>query len=308
MLSAKSPPCVVATNLSDKLVSCIVYYLGVRSATMNSSAAIDSKGFDVLAEASSAVASRLGDAVVEKISRAILEGRLKPGDALPSEARIAEAFGVSKAVAREAVRDLAANGMVLVQQGKVSRVRAPDAEPLDRFFRFAVRGSANGLSQAIELRRILEPAAARLAAMRRTAADVAGLRAILAEMGRALSDVPAWIEADIRFHEAIAAATGNRLLAFQLRGLRPVNREVMERFNSRDHRGPAEWRETLRRHVVVVDAIESGDAARAEAAMRAHFEAADTAIRELFPSLSSETRAADEPARSHKNTNLGEFA
>lgn len=265
--------------------------------------------FDLLAEASSAVPSRLGDAVVEKISRAIMEGHLKPGDPLPAESRIAAAFGVSKAVAREAVRDLAARGMVLVQQGKVSRVRAPDAEPLDRFFRFAVRGSANGLSEAIELRRVLEPAAARLAAMRRSADDIAALRAILADMNEALADVPAWIEADIRFHEAIASATGNRLLAFQLRGLRPVNREVMERFNSRDHRGPAEWRETLRRHVIVIDAIEAGDADRAEAAMRAHFAAADAAIRELFPRQGIDPKAVRESTRRRrKQTVQGDAA
>ena len=65
-------------------------------------------------------------------------------------------------------------------------------------------------------------------------------------MEASLTDVPRWIEADLDFHEAIAASAGNRLLDLQIRALRPVIREVMELFNSRSTRTAADWRKTYR--------------------------------------------------------------
>jgi GntR family transcriptional repressor for pyruvate dehydrogenase complex len=233
---------------------------------------------------SDVVPMRLGDAVIQRLTAAIHDGRLKPGDALPSEARIAASFGVSKPIAREAIRQLAAMGVVNIQQGKVTRVQALDAAPLDRFFRFAVRGRRNGLTEAVELRRILEPPIAAHSALRRSDADIARLDAILARMESALGDVPRWIEADLDFHEAVAASSANRLLDFQIRGLRPVIREVMEIFNSREARTQADWRQTYQRHVRVVEAIRAGDASTAFAAMNSHFEAAEAAIAELATS------------------------
>jgi GntR family transcriptional repressor for pyruvate dehydrogenase complex len=225
---------------------------------------------------------RLGEAVIEKLTQAILDGRLKPGDALPSEGRIAASFGVSKQVAREAIRELAAMGVVHIQQGKVTRIRDLDAEPLGRFFRFAVRGSETGLHEAIELRRILEPPIARLAAPARSAVQLHALQQILTRMEKSLGDVPAWIQADLDFHEAIGAMSGNRLLKFQIRALRPIISEIMEMFNSRGERGPTDWRLTFERHLRIFKAIEAGDADAAFAAMTQHFEAADVAIRELY--------------------------
>ena len=227
------------------------------------------------------VPMRLGDIVIQRITQAIHDGRLKPGDALPSESRIAASFGVSKPIAREAIRQLAAMGVVHIQQGKPTRVQALDAAPLDRFYRFAVRGRANGLTEAVELRRILEPPIAAHSALRRSADDIEKLDLILARMEDALGNVPRWIEADLDFHEAVAASSGNRLLDFQIRGLRPVIREVMEIFNSREARGPKDWRRTFDRHARVVEAIRTGDPSAASAAMNSHFEAAEAAIAEL---------------------------
>ncbi|MBS7699211.1 MULTISPECIES: FadR/GntR family transcriptional regulator [unclassified Chelatococcus] len=243
---------------------------------------VDIDPLDLLLGAEDVAPVRLGEAVIEKLTQAILDGRLKPGDALPSEGRIAASFGVSKQVAREAIRELAAMGVVHIQQGKVTRIRDLDAEPLGRFFRFAVRGSATGINEAIELRRILEPPTTRLAAKARSEAELANLGAILARMEESLGDVPSWIEADLDFHEAVGTMSGNRLLKFQIRALRPIISEIMEIFNSRGNRGPAEWRETYERHVRIFEAIKAGDANAAFNAMSQHFEAADAAVKELF--------------------------
>jgi GntR family transcriptional repressor for pyruvate dehydrogenase complex len=226
--------------------------------------------------------SRLGDAVIERLTQAIVDGRLKPGDPLPSEREIAASFGISKPIAREALRELAAMGVIQVQQGKVSRIRAIGSAPLERFFRFAVGRTEQGLHDAVELRRMLEPQIARLAASRHSAADLARLHEILAAMQDALGDVPRWIAADLAFHGQLAAMTRNALVALQMRGLEPVIGEMMVRFNDRAARTRADWKQTLERHVRIADAITSGDPKAAEAAMQRHFEAADDAIAEIF--------------------------
>lgn len=240
--------------------------------------------------ASDVVPFRLGDALIARITQAIHDGRLKPGDALPSEARIATSFGVSKPIAREAIRQLAAMGVVHIQQGKPTRVQALDAAPLDRFFRFAVRGSKTGLTEAVELRRVLEPPIARYSAERRSSADLERLAGILVRLEASLTDVPRWIEADLAFHASIGRASHNALVTLQLQGLEPIVREMMGRFNARGRRTAKDWRETFERHRRVALAIVAGDAEAAEAAMQAHFAAADNAIEEIFGSGKAATK------------------
>ena len=176
---------------------------------------------------------RLADGVLAALSQAILDGRLKPGEALPSEAALAASFGVSKQVVREAVRQLAALGAVQIGQGRATRVvEMTDAQPLARFWRFAVGSTREGLAEAVEMRRILEPQVARLAAKHATPDGVAALRGALKRMDAALGDVPAWIPADLDFHEQLGRMSGNRLVRLQVQGLRPVIEEVLRHFNS----------------------------------------------------------------------------
>ncbi len=238
---------------------------------------------DVLAafEAVSLTNIRLVDRVVAELSAAILDGRLR--NALPGEARLAGSFGVSKQVVREALRQLSALGIVQTGQGRATRVRIIDAEPLGRFWQFAAGNTAEGLAEAVELRRMLEPQVARLAAQRRDLAGMEQLRKILGRMEAAIGDTGAWIEADLDFHDQLGRLSGNRLVRLQVHGLRPVIQQVMLRFNARANRSGADLRETWNRHARVVAAVERGDPDEAAAAMLAHFAAADDAIAELFP-------------------------
>jgi GntR family transcriptional repressor for pyruvate dehydrogenase complex len=226
--------------------------------------------------------SRLGDAVIERLTQAILDGRLKPGDALPSEGRIAARFGISKPIAREALRELAAMGVIQVQQGKTSRVRAIDSGPLARFYRFAIGNTRQGMLDAVELRRMIEPQIARVAAGRRTPADIVALQAVLARMKASLGQIPAWMEADLAFHNHLAVMTHNSLIMLQSKALEPVVGQMMVRFNARTEREMPDWEATFVRHAKVADAVIAGDATAAETAMRQHFEAAEAAIAEIY--------------------------
>ncbi len=227
---------------------------------------------------------RLGDVVTEYLTKAIIDGRLKTGDSLPSEGQIASAFGVSKQVARESIRELAALGVVHIQQGKSSRVRAVSPEPLSRFYRFSIVGNGAGLTQAVELRRILEVPIARLAAIRRSPEQMEAIESCLARMPAKLGHPEEWIEIDLEFHQLLAAATGNALLHFQVTGLAPLIREVNQTFSSR--RSEIDWNRTLARHDAIVEAVRKGDGEAAAQAMIRHFEAADDAIGEIYPPAS----------------------
>lgn len=228
-----------------------------------------------------AASVRLGEVVLEWLSKAILEGRLKIGDPLPAESRLASAFGVSKPVVREAVRELAALGVVHIQQGKVARVRAVDAGPLIQFYRFAVSEDADGLADANELRKIIEPQAAIYAARRGTGPERERLTNALQRMEASIGDAEKFTNADIQFHETIAAMTGNRLLSLQMQGLRTVIRSVSEILTARPERTATHWEETVARHRAIHDAIVAGQEDAAALAMSEHFSAADAAIDQL---------------------------
>ena len=233
----------------------------------------------------SVAAVRLVDRVTGELSAAILDGRLAQDGALPSEARLAAEFGVSKQVIRESLRQLAALGVVQNGQGRATRVRRLDAEPLGRFWRFAAAGTGEGLAEAVELRRMLEPQAAHLAAQRRTEADLAALHLITTRMRAALGDVMLWVAGDLDFHDQIGRMTHNRLLWLQVRGLRPVIEEVLARFNNRPGQDAATRQATLLRHLRIADAIVTADPDAAQAGMLDHFKAAEVALAELFPRI-----------------------
>jgi len=226
-------------------------------------------------------ARRLADVISDAIARAVLEGKLAPGDALPSEGELAREFDVSRPIAREALRHLTSAGLVHTQQGKVARVKALNGEPLDRLYGMAARSSLLRLREANEMRRVIETSVTKLAAERRHPDGVAALRAAWKTMTEAGTNPALFTLADIAFHQAIAQATGNSMIQIQMEGLKSVQREVSELFTQRNTRTMADWRATLERHRDVMDAIIAGDAAAAESAIEAHYGAADVASLEV---------------------------
>ncbi|MGH6860144.1 MAG: FadR/GntR family transcriptional regulator [Phyllobacterium sp.] len=229
--------------------------------------------------------SRLADGVSDAIAAALFDGRISPGEPLPPEGEIAREFGVSKPIAREALRQLTAAGLIFTQQGKVARAKALSGEPMERIYGYAVRSSLKRLREANEMRRVIESGIARLAAERRDAVGLETMRQALADMRASLLEPAAFTEADILFHLGLALATGNAMIRVQMEGMRSVQREVSELFSRRAHRTDADWRATIERHQDVYEAILAGDAQRAEEKIRSHFDAADIASLEVADKL-----------------------
>lgn len=156
-------------------------------------------------------------AIVAHLGAAIVRGEVAPGAALPPEHELEARYQAGRGVVREAVKILAAKGLVSVRPRHGTHVRpAHDWSMLDRDVLGWLRGG-DGLGDEIllaldETRAIIEPAAAALAAERATAEDCARIEAALAAMERGQDDPAAAIAADKAFHLAIIDATHNPIL------------------------------------------------------------------------------------------------
>jgi GntR family transcriptional repressor for pyruvate dehydrogenase complex len=231
---------------------------------------------------------RLADSVSHEIATALFDGRIAPGEALPSEGEIAADFGVSKPIAREALRQLAAAGLISTQQGKVARAKEINGEPFERIYGYAVRSSLERLREANEMRRVIETGIVRLAAERQDKAGLTIMERALEDMRRGLGDPEAFTEADIMFHLGMALATGNTMIRVQMEGMRSVQREVSTLFSQRSNRTEADWNATLNRHEAIFRAVSAGDVEQAERSIVVHYEAADVASLEVADKLDSE--------------------
>jgi DNA-binding FadR family transcriptional regulator len=161
----------------------------------------------------------LTDEAIDKIKAMIVSGALRPGDRLPKEADLAESLGLSRNSLREAVRALALIRVLDVRQGDGTYVTSLEPGLLLDALTFVVDFHRDDtVLQFLEVRRILEPAAAALAAQRMSEQDIAKLRVVTAHLGAAPT-VEALVANDLEFHRLIAAGTGNTVLCSLIDGL-----------------------------------------------------------------------------------------
>jgi len=211
----------------------------------------------------------LAEKVVAALQRDIETGRFAAGDRLPTEPELAASFGVSRTVIREAVSRLKADGMLVSRQGAGVFVATA---PLQRSFRIRDEEVTQGvaLREIFELRLCLEVEAAALAAVRRSEADLAVLAHWLGEMDRTKHGADVGVGADIEFHRAVAAASGNGKLADFQRYLSSLLSESVTIARTNTLKQPALVDAVIEEHRRIHRAIGEGSAARAREAMRSH--------------------------------------
>lgn len=211
---------------------------------------------------------RLYEQIAASIRGRIVSGELHQGDRLPNERDIAVGYGVSRNVVREAIRALAKDGLVSVRQGSGTYVADGTSYALGDSFELAlsIGGLAHNLAHLVEIRQIIEPTVAGLAAERAGPVEIAELRAEVAAMEGAFEDVETFIAADHRFHVAIAKSTRNHLVPMILFPIVDVLNEQRKRlfFVEKSARSAQAF------HHLILDAIERHDAAAAIDAMRGH--------------------------------------
>ena len=198
----------------------------------------------------------------------VVRGELKPGDRLPNERELALAYGVSRNVVREAVRALVKDGLVEVRQGSGTYVADGTSNALGDSLELALSLGSGGTSlvNLIEIRSIIEPAMAGLAAQRATPTDLDAMRAEVEIMDGAFDDVDRFIAADHRFHVAIARATQNQLVPLIFVPIVDVVHLQRKRlfYVVRSASSAQEF------HHRILAAISSGDSAAATDEMRGH--------------------------------------
>ncbi len=209
--------------------------------------------------------------VAETISKRIDAGEIESGTKLPSERQLGEAFGVSRVSVREAIQLLQAKGYVEIRPGKGTFVVEEEIRNAGSLQSW-VSGRDRELLMMVELRMIVEPGIAALAAEKATPESANALM----ETARSLGVCPrAEIsQVDAQFHQQIAAMTGNalvsELLAASLETTRPLRERTLQ-----DH----ERRELATRgHVAVAEAIAMSDPAAARAAMVSHLKDAQSSL------------------------------
>lgn len=209
--------------------------------------------------------------LIDALGSAIVTGRYRPGDILPADRDLCERFGASRPTIREAIRILEAKGLVQTRQKSGTCINPPRLWSLvdpDVLGWFTVETLGDELLQdLVELRQVIEPAAARFAAGRATLAEHSAIESAYEEMAGASGDLPAYARADAQFHLAIMAASHNALLSnlsHVVSGLLRLSFELsQETLDDADHTVQAD----LEAHRHVLEAIRRGDPQEAESRM-----------------------------------------
>lgn len=211
---------------------------------------------------------RLSDKVAGDILESIKSGQLEPGRRLPSERELAEQFGVSRTVIREAVRSLAAKGVLVVRSGSGVHVAAVDAASVSEQMSLFLSGRGSVEYRKIhEVRTALEIQTARLAAERATDDDLAELRERCERM-LGLTDSEAASVEDVEFHRAVAHATHNELFLVMLDSIGDLLLEIRRVTLAVPGRIPA----GVAAHERILERIQVHDVEGAALAMREHLE------------------------------------
>lgn len=214
--------------------------------------------------------TRLSDDAVDQILNLIAEGRLKPGDRLPSERELVKQLKVSRTSVREALRALEAKGIIEVKPGSGSFIRESSQEEAGPDWVPWLLAHRREIMQLVELREALETRAAYLSATRASQEQIEAMKDAIDRMSEAIEndDPDLTVQADKAFHESVAKACGNELMAYLLN----TANEALT-----DPRGailslPGRAAKSLAEHRLIWQAIANRNPEQAEAAVLRHIE------------------------------------
>lgn len=198
---------------------------------------------------------RLHEEIVSQIRELIAQGELKSGDKLPAERRLAEIFRVSRHSVREAIRALEQLQIVTSKLGDGTYVLEKKEEQVIEPLATALERCRGKLAEVLELRKLIEPQIASLAAQHVTDEQLAGLRAQLDEQIADIQNGNTGSEADCEFHKLIAAATGNTVLLEMVTRIHDLVAESRDFTLQNDHR--RDW--AVETHERILRALQERD-------------------------------------------------
>ncbi|WP_411884344.1 FadR/GntR family transcriptional regulator [Polaromonas sp. YR568] len=221
---------------------------------------------------------------VDHLGEAVVAGRYAVGASLPPEPMLCEELGVSRTVVREAVKSLIAKGLITTGPKVGTRVLSEEHwnwfDPDVIIWQSKAGLTPEFLRDLQDLRRVVEPAAMRLAAERATPEDIAGIELSYAGMKRAVEEGGDYVTHDLRFHQGLLSASRNRMLVQMSKALGALLRTSFE-ISTRRKDGPLN---SLPLHREVLDAVIAHDADRAESAIQRLIDGARNDIEEVLAS------------------------
>jgi GntR family transcriptional repressor for pyruvate dehydrogenase complex len=225
--------------------------------------------------------------IADALAREILS-EMSPGVSLPSEAELAARYDVSRLTIREAVKLLEGRGLLAIARGRKAVVSEPDGAAFADFLTSVIRYDSKGLFDLVEVRLALEVQSATLAAKRATRAGIAAIESELQGM-RDTVGIPGepmtheqevgFHTHDVGFHEAVALASGNRVLGFLFEAMaRPLREGFFISRRGHEQRGHS-LHDTIEAHQRILDCIKAGNGRTAAEAMRVHLKDTERDIR-----------------------------
>lgn len=212
--------------------------------------------------------------IAAQLKEYILSHGVGPGERLPTEQELSEAFGVSRAAVREGLKILEGSGLVVTRPGAAggARVAIPSRGLLADSFTALVQLARVPVKSLIEFRVALERLAVRRAAQQAGETDLAALRRLLERMGEPTLSVAQYNELDLEFHTAIADASKNEALALVMHAVRHAINRAMARAYERLQDPLEVNRRLTEEHRAIADRIAAGDAEGAERLVVEHLE------------------------------------
>jgi GntR family transcriptional repressor for pyruvate dehydrogenase complex len=209
--------------------------------------------------------------IVKQIRDLIEKGKLKKGDQLPTERELTDAFKVSRATVREAIRTLESMRLVESRQGDGTYVLASSEEALVQPLAATLLHEKDDLADIFFIRKIIEPVVAQLAAEHATREEIKELEDILEKQEKDLSGGINIVETDSAFHNSLAGMAKNRVMERLLLAIVDLLARTREGYLQNDERAHG----SLRGHRDIVSAIKNGDGNAAKQAMRQHLESVE---------------------------------
>ncbi len=218
----------------------------------------------------------LSEKIIVQISDALIAGELKPGDRLPPERELAEQFGVSRTVIRDAVKTLAGRGILHVKHGAGIFVATSEENAIGRLSALSeiLPLQGVGLRDLFEIRKVLETEGADWAARRRNGYHLERLRSILEDAHRTSENLEVLSDRDAQFHVAIAEASQNLVLVRVMLTL--LDLLAQSRRESLSIPGRAKL--SLKEHERIVEEIEAQRPEEARKTMLEHLTSVESAI------------------------------
>jgi GntR family transcriptional repressor for pyruvate dehydrogenase complex len=210
--------------------------------------------------------------LADRLRDSILKGEIPEGESLPSERDLVEQTGLTRGAVREALRTLSVEGLVHTKQGRFGGniVTLPGHDSLKAAVSRFVHGRRIPLRSLQETRDVLEPFLARLAAERRTESQMEELRHAHVELVAAANNFGAFALANVRWHNAVAQASGNELLSSLLLS---ISHGVQVATMAEEYDTAETRHQVISIHGRINAAIEARDGELAERAMRQHMAA-----------------------------------